>query len=215
MYDFCRHHHSHPDDFYGNLVQPRIIDEFEDEDILIENLPNSLQALMNQQPGQANENNQDLQLGLEPHLFEYTWELQVGKFSNIAPDYWGVKKSRLNQDQNFVDFFPMEAVSSLTPEQRQIYDLFMEKYRQILQVIENNSQLLVNIDSEGGRGKSYLIRLVSSHLLQTAENNGRKKPIFRAAPTGIAAHRTHGSTLHGLLKLPIKGHFQDLSSANL
>ena len=55
----------------------------------------------------------------------------------------------------------MEAVSSLNEKQRQIYDLFMEKYRQILQGTENNNQLLVNIDGEGGSGKSYLIKLLS------------------------------------------------------
>ena len=35
---------------------------------------------MNQQPGQANESDQDLQLGLEPHDLECNWELHVGKF---------------------------------------------------------------------------------------------------------------------------------------
>ena len=52
---------------------------------------------MNQQPGQCNENNQDLQLGLEPHDLEYNWELHVGKFPNISPDDWKTQKSRLNQ----------------------------------------------------------------------------------------------------------------------
>ena len=76
---------------------------------------------------------------------------------------------------------------------------------------------MVNIDGEGGSGKSYLIKLLSSHLLETAENNnnGRKNPIFRAGPTGIGAHGIHSYTLRGLLKLPIKGNFQDLSSENL
>ena len=213
-YEYCRQYHSHPDDFYGNLIQPQIIDEFEDEDIPIEDLPNSWQALMNQQPGQANEN-QYSELGLEPHDLEYNWGLHVGTFPNIASDFWKIQRSRQNQDEHTVDFFPMEAVSSLNEKQRQIYDLFMEKYRQVVQGTENNNQLLVNIDGEGGSGKSYLIKLLSSHLLQTAEEHGRKNPIFRVAPTGIAAHGIHGQTIHGLLKLPVKGNFQDLSSTNL
>ena len=109
----------------------------------------------------------------------------------------------------------MEAVATLNSKQRQVYDLFMGKYQQILQRSEDNNQLLVNINGEGGSGKSYLIKLLSSHLLQIAEENRRKNSIFRVAPTGIAAHGIHGHTLHGLLKLPIKGNFQDLSSTNL
>ena len=58
----------------------------------------------------------------------------------------------------------MEAVSSLNQKQQQVYDLFMDKYQQILQGTENNNQLLVNINGEEGSGKTYLIKLLSSHL---------------------------------------------------
>ena len=69
-----------------------------------------------------------MQLGLELHDLEYNWELHVGKFPNISPDDWKTQKSRLNQERYIVDFFPIKDVSSLNPEQRQIYDLVVEKY---------------------------------------------------------------------------------------
>ena len=102
----------------------------------------------------------------------------MGTFPNIASDFWKIQRSRQNQDEHTVDFFLMEAVSSLNEKQRQIYDLFMENYRQIVQGTENNNQLLVNIDGEGRSGKSYLMKLLSSHLLQTAEEHGRKTLFF-------------------------------------
>ena len=73
---------------------------------------------------------------------------------------------------------------------------------------------MVNIDGEGGSGKSYLIKLLSSHLLQTAEENGGKNPVFQAAPTDIDAHGIRRYTRHRLLTLHIKGNFQYFSSAN-
>ena len=120
----------------------------------------------------------------------------------------------LYEDQNPVDFFPMEAICSLNLKQRQIYDLFMGKCQDILHGMEDLDQLLINIDGEGGSEKSYLIKLLFSHLLQVAEHNS-KNPIFRAAPTGIAAHGINGHTIHGLLRLPVRGKFQELSSATL
>ena len=73
---------------------------------------------------------------------------------------------------------------------------------------------MLNIDGEGGSGKSYLIKLLSSHLLQTAEENGRKNPVFQVAPTDIDAHGIQRYTRHRLLTLHIKGNLQDFSSAN-
>ena len=81
--------------------------------------------------------------------------------------------------------------------------------------MEDINQLLIKIDGEDGSGKSYLIKLLSSHLLQVAEHNRRKNPICRVAPTGIAAHGINGHTIHGLLRLPVRGKFQELSSATL
>jgi hypothetical protein len=48
---------------------------------------------------------------------------------------------------------------------------------------------------------------------------GKRDPVLRAAPTGIAAHSFHGRTLHSLFKIPVKipphGLSRKLSRANL
>ena len=212
-FEYCQNNHNHSDDFYGNLIQPQVLDEFQDEDIPAEDLPNSWQALLNQQPGYSQQN-PDSELGQRPCDLEYNWEPHVGKYPTVNPNYWKYHKNLDERVDTFVDFVPLQENSSLNTEQRQIYDLFINKYQQILEGTDVN-QLLVNIDGEGGSGKSYLINMLSSHLFQKAEENGFSNPIFRAAPTGIAAHNIHGHTIHRLLYLPVKGKFQELSSSIL
>jgi ATP-dependent exoDNAse (exonuclease V) alpha subunit len=50
-------------------------------------------------------------------------------------------------------------------------------------------------------------------MLATAA--GKQNPVFRAAPTGVAAFNIVGKTLHSLLRLPVKGKNSDLSVATL
>ena len=123
-YDFCHTHHNRPDESYNHLIHPRVIDEFKDEDIPEENIPNSWQALVNQLLGQYSSSS-ETQLGLRPHDLEYNWDLQVRNFPHVNSNHWIHQKSPYHEDQNPVDFFPVEAISSLNLKQRQIYDLFM------------------------------------------------------------------------------------------
>ena len=44
---------------------------------------------------------------------------------------------------------------------------------------------------------------------------GKGNPVFRAAPTGIAAFNIIGKTLHSLLRLPVKTKKTDLSPGTL
>ena len=48
-----------------------------------------------------------------------------------------------------------------------------------------------------------------------ALERGRRCPILRVAPTGIAAFNIHGSTLHQALSLPARGNFADLNAQQL
>jgi hypothetical protein len=43
----------------------------------------------------------------------------------------------------------------------------------------------------------------------------KQNPVFRAAPTGIAAYNITGKTLHSLLRLPVKAQSTDLSPSTL
>ena len=81
-----------------------------------------------------------------------------------------------------------------------------------------------------GTEKSYLIDIISTHLyhiqrdLQRRELNNintqshltdSEESVFRTAPTGVAAFNINGSTLHSLLKLPVKGKLNPLKDNNL
>ena len=59
-----------------------------------------------------------------------------------------------------VEFFAQEAKDILNPEQRQIYDIVMNTFDNG----DDAEQFLINVDSEGGNGKSYVIKVLSFHL---------------------------------------------------
>jgi hypothetical protein len=64
--------------------------------------------------------------------------------------------------------------------------------------------LQVNLDSVAGTGKTYVLLQASKKVEDIATITGRKDPILRAAPIGIAAHNFHGRTLYSLFKIPVK-----------
>ncbi|KJZ69232.1 hypothetical protein HIM_11382 [Hirsutella minnesotensis 3608] len=64
----------------------------------------------------------------------------------------------------------------LNPEQRLVYDTFMGHFQ-----AQNPAQILLHIDGSGGTGKSFLIKVLSSHLQAAALPN--PSPICRVAPT--------------------------------
>jgi ATP-dependent DNA helicase PIF1 len=76
-------------------------------------------------------------------------------------------------------------------------------------------QLLLNVDGVAGSGKTYTLLKICSRLQELALEAGQENPVFRAAPTGIAAFNITGRTLHSLLRLPVKNSKSDLSSASL
>ena len=77
----------------------------------------------------------------------------------------------------------------------------------------------VNLDGVAGTGKTYMLLQASKKVEDMATIAGRKDPVLRAVPTGIAAYNFHGCTLYSLFKIPIKILLQrlsrNLSRANL
>ncbi|EAQ84557.1 hypothetical protein CHGG_08571 [Chaetomium globosum CBS 148.51] len=71
--------------------------------------------------------------------------------------------------------------------------------------------LRLQIDGGGGTGKSYMVKVISSHLQAKAASYGRPSPIVRAAPTSVASNQIGGQTLHSLLRLPVDGNYRSLS----
>ena len=77
------------------------------------------------------------------------------------------------------------------------------------------SQLLLNVDGVAGSGKTFTLLKTCARIQELAREAGKPNPVFRAAPTGIAAFNIIGKTLHSLLRLPVKGKKSDLSVATL
>ncbi|KIX07689.1 uncharacterized protein Z518_02343 [Rhinocladiella mackenziei CBS 650.93] len=104
----------------------------------------------------------------------------------------------------------------LNPEQRKLYDTVVGQYAQELAgEAPLPSQLLLNVDGVAGSGKTFTLLKTCARIQELANQAGKQNPVFRAAPTGVAAFNFVGKTLHSLLKLPVKGKKSDLSVATL
>jgi hypothetical protein len=112
----------------------------------------------------------------------------------------------------------LNSVDLLNCEQLTVYSLIVDHYSDFL-AGRNPPQLRVNLDGVAGTGKTYVLLQASEKVEDMATVAGRKDPVLRAAPTGIAAHNFHGRTLYSLFKIPVKillqGLSRKLSTANL
>jgi hypothetical protein len=77
------------------------------------------------------------------------------------------------------------------------------------------SRLLLNVDGVAGSRKTFTLLKTCARIQELAREAGKQNPVFRAAPTGIAAFNIIGKTLHSLLRLLVKGKKSDLSVATL
>lgn len=89
-------------------------------------------------------------------------------------------------------------IDQLNPEQRLVFDLFEKHLADTLDPDTANLEpLLLQVDGEGGTGKSFMIQAISSRL-HPLDPRG---VTARAAPTGVAANAINGVTLHSLLTI--------------
>src|SRR5437868_1669108 len=93
---------------------------------------------------------------------------------------------------NNTEFFTWKTKNTLNPKQRQIYNIVINTF----DTGEDVEQFLINIDDEGDSGESYVIKVLSSHLQQHANELGVRNPLIQAAPTGVAANNINRFTLH-------------------
>lgn len=77
------------------------------------------------------------------------------------------------------------------------------------------NQLLLHVDCVAKIGKSYLMKIISSHLKEKALQYYKSDPILQAALTGICVFNISGKTLYQLLYLPIWHKFYLLTTAIL
>lgn len=142
--------------------------------------------------------------------FEYNqqtyYRLYNGIITNI-PDYQkGIKF-------DYPNIFKAEAVistivNSFNPEQRLIYNTFIEYYKAFLRS-DDPLPLRMQLDSKSSINKSYIIQLLSIRLKEPAPKNRQYTNeqkfliIIRATPTSIIANNIKSSILYLLFRLPI------------
>ncbi|KJZ68228.1 hypothetical protein HIM_12379 [Hirsutella minnesotensis 3608] len=205
-FSYCWQNHSHDDDHYGRpkeaRLQPQedefetlpVEEEFDDEDWI------RLAALLPDNP--PTQQGLDL-LGRRDIDVNYDWTRHVGTYPEFRDSYW--KDIIVGHPiANDVEDLGPHWRDQLNPEQRLVYDTFMGHFQ-----AQNPAQILLHVDGGGGTGKSFLIKVLSSHLQAAALPN--PSPICRVAPTGVASNQIQGSTIHSLLRLPVSGAFTDLS----
>jgi hypothetical protein len=210
--EVCYAKHQHPDDYYGTPdAEERRPDpdEFEEEFHEPELLEEDWLELARQLPDCPPSQEAIDLLGRRDIDIQYDWTPHVGRYADpgiVQGDYWRhfIEQHCLYMD---VEDLPLDVRDTLNAEQRVVYDTFIGHFQS-----GSEEQILLHVDGGGGTGKSYMIKVLSSHLQRLAGN--RPSPIWRVAPTGVASNQIMGTTLHSLLRLPVDRAFTELSPAD-
>jgi hypothetical protein len=141
---------------------------------------------------------------------DYNWSVHVGRY-NIQSEIWDQVKAE-NPGAQVVSMDP--SPNSLNLEQRKLYDTVVSQYSNEL-AGQPLPQLLLHVDGVAGSGKTFVLLKPCARIQELAQEARRPNPVFRAAPTGIAAFNIVGRTLHALLRLPLKGRKANMSTATL
>ena len=104
----------------------------------------------------------------------------------------------------------------LNHEQRKLYDTIVNHYTaELSRSGPFPRPLLLNVDGVAGSGKTFTLLKACARLQELAMDAVLPNPVFRAAPTGIAAFNFTGKTIYSLLQLPVRGKTADLSTGSL
>jgi hypothetical protein len=215
----CCQHHSHPEDYYVD-PEPEA-EELDDGDEDLDDIepdPEVEVPLADFEAYAQRRPNYDLSqldgldgLGTRHLDRAYDWSPHVGKY-NINSEDWSRLRAE-NPIEQTVDV--SSSARSLNLEQHKLYDIVVNQYTQELSSPVLPQQLLLNVDGVAGSGKTYTLLKICARLQDLAFRAGKQNPVFRAAPTGIAAHNISGKTLHSLLRLPVKTQQADISASTL
>ncbi|KAF1940402.1 hypothetical protein EJ02DRAFT_325295, partial [Clathrospora elynae] len=224
--------HNHPCDTFTNayaecralcgdshkldgLADPGFDQEEEDiheatPEALLDNIEADWAELARNLPNQDNNNNpypcthpvqRHNMLGLRA-MDDVDWNNRVGKYPNLCQDWW--KTTKLDfplppglSTTGLVDY------NNLERKQQQAYKMFLNH---CFDWTEGHSPepLLVQMEGEGGTGKTTVVRSICAALDRRAAAVGKPSPVLRAAPTGVASHNIGGKTLHSMFRLPVK-----------
>ena len=142
------------------------------------------------------------------------WDDRVGIYSDIlSVDWWKLTKNAHPFARHTTE--GVMEYSSLERKQKQVYNLFINHCAAWCDELDPEP-ILVNLEGEGGTGKTAVVRAICAGLDEITNNAGYPMCVARAAPTGVAAHNIGGQTIHSLFQLPIKKReLENLSTAPL
>jgi ATP-dependent DNA helicase PIF1 len=228
----CGRQHTHPEDCYTDPQDLNADSESEtdddDEDPQEEDgdttayPPADFEVFARQRlEGEVDEVNPLEGLGNRELDQSYNWGSHVGRYPDVSPGIWEQVKAENPTRQEVTDSDNSDtSPDKLNAEQRKLYDLCVTQYIQELSHELDPQQpmpeqLLLNLDGVAGAGKTFALLKSSGRLQEIAALAEKLNPVFRAAPTGIAAFNIVGKTLHSLLRLPVKSKKSELSTATL
>jgi hypothetical protein len=214
----CHCSHTHPQDFYTDPEPESEASDSESNEDLEEQAEEDypladFEAFARRRP-QEDFTCIDLldSLGTREIDRDYDWSPHVSRY-DISPEIW----EQVKAENPIAQVVVMDSSADpLNLEQRKLYDTVVDQYCQELTLdTPLPRQLLLNVDGVAGSGKTFTLLKTCARIQELALEAGKQNPIFRAAPTGIAAFNIVGKTLHSLLRLPVKGKKSDLSVATL
>ena len=221
-FQVCSHSHSHSPDFY-NDPEPEPSDsaenqsnssESEPEEVREDDYPLADFELLARRQRQEVFLREDALDGLGSREIDqtYDWSSHIGRYE-IYPEIWAQIKAE-NPIEQLVSISC--SPEQLNQEQRKLYNTVVDHYITELDLAQPQPrQLLLNVDGVAGSGKTFTLLKTCARLQELATEAGKENPVFRAAPTGIAAFNITGKTLHSLLRLPVRGKGSELSVGTL
>jgi ATP-dependent DNA helicase PIF1 len=156
-------------------------------------------------------------LGYRDMDLNVDWSDRVGQHPDLNKDWWLLQKASHPIVQFTGGVVPYEV---LEIKQMLFYRVMTEHYAKVL-ANSPYDQLLLQVDGEGGTGKTTVVRSLCAALERLAGVDASVLtsspvlvasgvvPFVRAAPTGVASHNIGGRTLYSLFRLPVKKHYYE------
>ena len=150
--------------------------------------------------------NEDKQDGIERECNEHTNEatnLGLKEFEDINS-----VKCMLDSEKDLSSF-----VNTLNSDQLRIYNTITHRLchqldhecgKCSIKDCDTNKPLLMYISGYGGTGKSYLIRAILGYMNMQRKVHNEKCDYVVAAPTGLAAARIGGQTIHSVFNIAVQ-----------
>jgi ATP-dependent DNA helicase PIF1 len=215
-YDMCRERCNHPHDAYDDPLpepEPSVHEDTQEDpdEEALNNMDAEWGEVARTLPDR-NGGNFDAwdMLGRRPED-RVDWGPRVGSYPDLQDDWWKIQKAEhpiLARALGVVTpFWQLEA------KQKLLWNTFVDHYNELSVPMD---QLFAHVDGKAGTGKTTVIMSMCAVVDRLASELSLPSLIFRAAPTGVAACNFSGSTLHSLLRLPVKDKtYQPLSPSNL